>query len=177
MIGGKDDDLVVGLCMHMELVPMPAPTPTPIPHPFLATIGDPSRKAAKAVGQPMKAAADAEDIDERPVTINGALCTNVGTITKNSSALPHMPLPPGTGWAPMPKPPKAMVGILATPPPPDLPVCPAGDALMDKGSGAVNFGDGEIVRLGDTCASCSEPARQVSTVIAIPLGPPVLVLG
>ena len=29
MIGCKDDDLVVGMCMHMELVPMPAPTPTP----------------------------------------------------------------------------------------------------------------------------------------------------
>ncbi len=177
MIGCKDDDLVVGLCMHMELVPMPAPTPTPLPHPFLATVGDPSRKAAKAVGQPMAAASGDEKLDERPVTINGALTTNVGTITKNATALPHIPLPPGTGWAPTPKPPKPKVGILETPPPPDLPVQPAGDALMDKGSSMVSFGAGDVVRLGDMCASCSEPARQVSTVIAIPVGPPVLVLG
>jgi len=177
VIGAKDDDLVVGLCMHMELVPMPAPTPTPLPHPFMATIGDPARKAAKAVGQPMAAASGDEPIDERPVTFNGQLVTNVGTITKNATALPHVPLPPGTGWAPQPKTPKPMVGILETPPPPDVPVCPAGDALMDAGSAAVNFGEGEVVRLGDTCASCSEPARQISNVIAIPLGPPVMVLG
>lgn len=177
MIGSKDDDLIVGMCMHMELVPMPAPTPTPLPHPFLAMIGDPGRKAAQNVGKPMQAASGDEKLDERPVTINGALATNVGTICKNSTALPHFPLPPGTGWAPMPKPPKPMVGILATPPPPDLPVAPAGDALMDKGSSSVNFGEGEIVRLGDVCASCSEPARQVSNVIAIPLGPVVLVMG
>ena len=177
MIGCKDDDLVVGMCMHMELVPMPAPTPTPLPHPFLATVGDPSHAAAQAVGPPMKAASSDDDLTKRPVTINGALATSVGTITKNSTALPHVPLPPGTGWAPMPKPPKPMVGILETPPPPDLPVCPAGDALMDAGSSAVNFGEGAIVRLGDTCASCSEPARQVSTVIAVPVGPPVLVRG
>ena len=41
----------------------------------------------------------------------------------------------------------------------------------------VEFGEGQVVRLGDMCASCSEPARQVSTFIAIPVGPPVLVLG
>ena len=116
-------------------------------------------------------------MEDRPVTINDALVTNVGTITKNATALPHVPLPPGTGWAPMPKPPKPKVGILETPPPPDPPVSPAGDALMDKGSAAVNFGEGEVVRLGDPCASCSEPARQVSTFIAVPVGPPVLVLG
>jgi len=176
MIAGTDDDLVVGLCIHMELVPMPAPTPTPIPHPFLATVGDPSRKAAQAVVQPMKAAGG-ELEEDRPLNVNGIIVTNVGTITKNTSALPHMPLPPGTGWAPMPKAPKPMVGILEEPPPPDLPVSPAGDALMDKGSGAVNFGKGAVVRLGDPCASCSEPARQVSTFIAIPKGPPVLVTG
>ena len=136
MIGCKDDDLVVGLCMHMELVPMPAPTPTPLPHPFLATVGDPSRKAAKAVGQPMAAASGDEKLDERPVTINGALTTNVATITKNATALPHIPLPPGTGWAPTPKPPKPKVGILETPPPPAGPDlrtragAPAGAALV-----------------------------------------------
>ncbi|MGE3631002.1 MAG: hypothetical protein AB7P00_13955 [Sandaracinaceae bacterium] len=177
MIGAKDDDPVVGMCMHMELVPMPAPTPTPLPHPFIATIGDPGRKAAKAATSPMTSCSGDTPLEERPVLINGKLLTNVGTIIKNSTAMPHIPLPPGTGWAPTPKPPKPMVGILETPPPPDLPVSPAGDALMDKGSAQINFGEGEVVRLGDMCASCSEPSRMFSTVIAIPLGKVVMLLG
>lgn len=176
MLAATDQDLVIGLCIHYELVPMPAPTPTPIPHPFIATISDPARKAAQAVTAPMQAA-NGELPEDRPLAIYGLPATNVGTITKNATALPHVPLPPGTGWAPMPKAPKAMVGILETPPPPDLPVCPAGDALMDKGSSACCFGKGALVRLGDQAASCSEPARQVSTVLAVPKGPPVLILG
>ncbi|MBZ0118408.1 MAG: hypothetical protein K8H88_15510 [Sandaracinaceae bacterium] len=176
MIAATDQDLVIGLCIHYELVPTPSPTPTPIPHPFVATISDPSRKAAQAITAPMQAAGG-ELPDDRPLAIYGLPTTAVGTITKNATSLPHVPLPPGTGWAPMPKPPKPKVGILVAPPPPDLPVCPAGDALMDKGSSQCNFGAGAIVRLGDPAKSCSEPARQVSTVLAIPKGPPVLVMG
>lgn len=176
MIIATDQDLVIGMCMHYELVPTPAPTPTPMPHPFIATISDPARKAAQAVTAPMQAASG-ELPEDRPLVVSGMPVTNVGTITKNASACPHVPLPPGTGWAPMPKPPKPMVGILESPPPPDLPVCPAGDALMDKGSSAADFGAGAIVRLGDPAQSCSEPARQASTVLAVPKGPPVLVTG
>ncbi len=177
MLVATDQDLVVGLCMHMELVPMPAPTPTPIPMPFVATISDPGRKAVQAATSPMKAASGEEMPEDRPLSIYSLPTTNVGTITKNATALPHVPLPPGTGWAPMPKPPKPMVGILASPPPPDLPVCPAGDAVMHQGSGGCAFGKGAIVRLGDPSQSCSEPARQTSTVIAVPKGPPVMVSG
>lgn len=177
MLVATDDDLVIGMCMHYELVPTPAPTPTPIPHPFTATISDPSRKAAQAVVGPMKAASGEPPPPDRPFAVYGLPVANTGTITKNASVLPHVPLPPGTGWAPMPKPPKPMVGILETPPPPDLPVSPAGDALLDKGSGTVVFGLGDVVRLGDTAQSCSEPARQSSTVLAVPKGGPVLIGG
>ena len=176
MLVATDDDLIIGMCMHYELVPMPAPTPTPIPHPFMAMISDPSRKAVQALTGPMKAGAGEPEPD-RPFNVYGLPVANTGTITKNSSALPHVPLPPGTGWAPMPKPPKPMVGILETPPPPDPPVSPAGDALLDKGSSKVVFGKGDVVRLGDTTKSCSEPARQSSTVLATPKGGPVMIGG
>lgn len=176
-LAATDQDMVVGLCIHMEMVPTPGgPVPTPIPHPFIATISDPGRKAAQSVTAPMQAAGG-EMPEDRPITVGGMLATNVGTITKNATACPHVPLPPGTGWAPMPKPPKAPCGILETPPPPDPPAMPAGDALLDKGSTAVAFGKGKLIRLGDTCQSCSEPARQVSTVIALPKGATMLLIG
>ena len=54
---------------------------------------------------------------------------------------------------------------------------PAGDAVLTKGSGKATFGKGKPARLGDTCQSCSEPARQQSTVLAVPKGKPVLIAG
>ncbi len=177
MIIATDDDLVIGICTHYEMVPMPAPTPTPLPHPFMAMISDPSRKAVQAIVGPVKAAAGADIPEDRPFSTYDLPVTSTGTITKNVTAMPHLPLPPGTAWAPMPKPPKQMVGILETPPPPDLPVTPAGDALLDKGSSKVTFGKGDVVRLGDTCQSCSEPARGTSTVVAVPKGGPVMIGG
>jgi hypothetical protein len=170
MLAATDNDLIVGMCIHMEMVPTPGgPVPTPIPHPFIATISDPSRKAAQNVTAPMQASSG-EMPDDRPITIGGQLMTNVGVVVKNSSMLPHFPLPPGTGWAPMPKPPMSPCGILETPPPPDSPAQPAGNALLNMGSSAISFGKGKVIKLGDTCQSCSEPARQVSTVIALPKG-------
>ena len=65
MLVATDDDLVIGMCMHYEMVPTPAPTPTPIPHPFMAMISDPSRKAVQALTGPMKAGAG-EPPPDRP---------------------------------------------------------------------------------------------------------------
>jgi hypothetical protein len=177
-ICATDNDLVIGMCTHMELVPTPGgPVPTPIPHPFVSMISDPSRKAANAVVGPLKQAAGAPPSPDRPMKLAGLPVTNVGTVIKNATMLPHIPLPPGTGWAPMPKPPLVPVGILEAPPPPAPPPMPAGDALLGKGSGKVKFGKGEVVRLGDTADSCSEPSRQTSTVLAVPKGGPVCVGG
>lgn len=175
MIAATDEDLVVGMCMHYEMVPTPTPTPTPIPHPFVSTIDDPSRKAVSALTTPLMAAAGEPPPDDRPVTLYGLPLANTGTRSTNASSLPHVPLPPGTGWAPMPKPPKPVVGVLDTPPPPDSPVAPAGDSVIDKGSSHVVFGKGDVVRLGDSAKSCSEPQRQTSTVVAVPKGGPVIV--
>ena len=109
-----------------------------------------------------------------PLKIYGLDACNVGVVAKNSSVLPHLPLPPGVAWAPMPKPPKMKVGRMEEPPQPDLPTAPAGDAVLHQGSTAVNYGAGAMVRMGDPSQSCSEPARQQSTVLAIPKGPPVM---
>jgi hypothetical protein len=173
MFAATSDDLVMGLCTHYELVPTPAPTPTPIPHPFVSMMGDAAKTAAATVTRAMLAAAGAPP-DGRPLKIYGLAAANVGVIAKNNSVLPHLPLPPGTAWAPMPKPPKMKLGRMEEPPPPDLPIAPAGDAVLHQGSQLVNFGKGAMVRMGDPTQSCSEPARQQSTVLAIPKGPPVI---
>lgn len=174
----SDDSLVVGMCIHMVMVPTPGgPVPTPLPHPFVAMISDPSRKAVNAVVTPLKGAAGEEPPDDRPMNLYGKPVSNVGCIPKNASMLPHIAMPPGTSWAPCPKAPKPMVGILETPPPPDSPAMPPGDCVLDKGNAKVKFGLGEVARLGDTAQACSDPARQTVFVIAIPLGGPCVAPG
>lgn len=173
-----DQDLVMGVCTHMVMVPTPGgPVPTPLPHVFVSMIDDPSRKAVNAVVQPLKAAAGEEPPEDRPLNLYGLPVANVGTMSKNATVLPHIPMPPGVSWAPMPKPPKPMVGILETPPPPDPPAMPAGDAVLDMGATKVTFGPAAIARLGDTAQCCSEPSRMVATVLAIPKGGPVVAMG
>jgi hypothetical protein len=171
----SQDDMIIGVCTHYELVPMPAPTPTPLPHPFMAMINDPAKKAAMAMVETMKLAAGETPPEERPCAVYDLPTVNTGWIAKNSTGIPHIPLPPGTGWAPMPKSPLSPTGIQKQPPPPGLPPMPEGNAYCDKGSAKCNFGPGAIVRLGDTTQSCSEPARMTSTVLAIPKGGPVMV--
>ena len=168
-----DDDLIVGMCTHMVMVPTPGgPVPTPIPHPFVSMVSDPSRKAASAVVQPLKAAAGEEPPDDRPMNLYGKPVANLGTQSKNAQVLPHIPMPPGVSWAPVPKAPKPIGGVLETPPPPDSPAMPPGDSVIDKGASKVNFGPGAIARLGDTAQCCSDPARMTASIIAIPKGGP-----
>lgn len=173
-----DDCLVVGLCIHMVQVPSPAgPVPTPLPHPFVAMVSDPSRAAVNAVVQALKGAAGEEPPDDRPMNLYGKPVSNVGVIAKNSSALPHIPMPPGVAWAPCPKAPKPVCGILETPPPPDSPAMPPGDCVLDLGASKVKFGPGAIARLGDTAQACSDPARQVVFIVAFPFGGPCVMPG
>jgi hypothetical protein len=176
MIAATYDDMVIGMCTHFEMVPTPGgPVPTPIPHPFVAMIKDESTEAAKGLARPMTAAASKDLPPVRPVTVAGSLLANTGVVGKNASMLPHVPLPPGVSWAPMPKAPKVPVGVMTTPPPPDSPAMPAGDTVLHQGSAKMVNGQGAIVRLGDPSQNCSEPARQQATVLAIPKCGPVLV--
>jgi len=169
-------DLVVGVDMHFEMVPMPAPVPVPFPHPFMGMVFDPggliaglliSNALGMMAGEPLKG----------PVFINIMPATNTGTDVKNKIVLPHFVIPPGTMWTPMPKAPKPKIGKHAAPAP-DLPVAPAGDAVLMMGSKTVTIMGSNAVRLGDLAMSCSEPVRLPSSVVlAIPKGPLVLVGG
>ncbi|MES1206891.1 MAG: hypothetical protein ABUS79_13220, partial [Pseudomonadota bacterium] len=172
-------DLVVGTDIHFEMVPMPGPVPTPIPHPFMGMIFDPMGLLTNLVVSNLvdMAMAGALKPPKGPVLINFLPATNTGTDCKNKMVLPHIPLPPGTAWTPMPKAPKPKIGAHATPDP-DLPVAPAGDAVLMMGSKTVTLMGSNAVRLGDLAMSCSEPVRMPSSqVIAIPKGPPVIVGG
>lgn len=176
MLAATDDDLIIGVCTHLMIAP-PAPSPVPMPHPFVAMLSDPALQAAMSMVQPLQRASGSAPPDERPFSVYGKPMANQGRIAKNATTLPHVPLPPATGFAPMPKPPKLPCGVLKTPPPPDPVPMPAGDAVLDKGSSKCAFGPGANVRLGDTAQCCSEPMRMTATVIAVPKGSPVMIGG
>jgi RHS repeat-associated protein len=169
-------DPVLGIDMHFEMVPMPAPVPVPFPHPFVGMVFDPGGLISgllisNAIG--MIAGAPPTG----PVLVNFMPATNTGTDVKNKMVLPHFVIPPGTMWTPMPKAPKPKIGKHAAPAP-DLPVAPAGDAVLMMGSKTVAIMGSNAVRLGDLAMSCSEPVRLPSSVVlAIPKGPPVLMGG
>jgi uncharacterized Zn-binding protein involved in type VI secretion len=175
MLASTFMDMVLGLDIHFEMVPMPGPVPTPIPNPFIGMVFDPgglltgqamSLGMALLTGTPPKG----------PVLINFMPATVCGTNAKNSLGVPHILLPPGTAWAPMPKLPKP--AIKGPPPPPGPPVAPEGDAISVFGSKTVEFMGSSAVRMGDKSMSCGEPVRlPSSTVVAIPKGMPVMVGG
>ncbi len=176
MIASTFFDLVIGIDMHFEMVPMPAPVPTPFPHPFIGMVFDPGGLIAgllisNAIGMATGAPPTG------PVLVNFLPATNTGTEVKNRMVLPHFVIPPGTMWTPMPKAPKPKIGAHKAPAP-DLPVAPAGDAVLMMGSKTVLLMGSNAVRLGDLAMSCSEPVRLPSSVVlAIPKGRPVLMGG
>jgi hypothetical protein len=42
MLASTFMDMVLGVDIHFEMVPMPAPVPTPIPNPFVGMVFDPA---------------------------------------------------------------------------------------------------------------------------------------
>jgi RHS repeat-associated protein len=176
MIASTFFDLVLGVDMHFEMVPMPAPVPVPFPHPFVGMVFDPAGLVSgllvsNAIGMVTGAPPTG------PVLVNFMPATNTGTDVKNKMVLPHFVIPPGTMWTPMPKAPKPKIGKHAAPAP-DLPVAPAGDAVLMMGSKTVTLMGSNAVRLGDLAMSCSEPVRLPSSVVlAIPKGLPVMMGG
>lgn len=179
MIGGKWYDMVVGVDIHWVLIPAPpspVPIPTPLPHPFTGLVFDP---VGLAVTTAMAAGMSAVTGNPfgGPVLVNGMTCAATGTEATNKLVMPHFPMPPGVAWAPVPaglKPP-----IPGKKPDPGIPSpIPTNDAVMITGSKMVYFNGTNACRLGDLAMSCGEPVRlPSSTMIAIPMGLPVLVGG
>ncbi len=90
MIGAKWGDPVLGIDIHLVMVPTPAgPVPTPLPHPFVGVVFDPIGAALGGI------------IGGGVVLINGSPAGNTGTEVKG---LPHFPTPPGVSPAPNDKP-------------------------------------------------------------------------
>jgi uncharacterized Zn-binding protein involved in type VI secretion len=173
MIGAKWFDMVVGVDIHFVLVPVPMapPIPTPLPHPFVGLIFDP---AGLVVGSAIGAVTGAF----KGVTlINKMPAATTGTEATNKLVMPHFPMPPGVMWAPVPAAPKPP--IPGKPPPIPLPApVPTNDGSIITGSKTVYISGSNAARLGSMVMTCAEPVRLLSSnVIAIPMGPPVLIGG
>jgi RHS repeat-associated protein len=152
-------DLVVGVDVHVVLVPSPAgPVPTPLPHPYLGMTGDPVGAAVSAAVAPLVSlcAGGSSEAAKGSVLVNGLPKMTTADLSRNVSLLPHAPMPPGTGFA------KA----------------PSGDGTHKLGSMTVTAGGASVVRLGELVMSCSDPVPlPTSTVVTLPKGPPVLAGG
>ena len=174
MLASTFMDMVLGLDIHFEIVPM-SPTPVPIPNPFVGMVWDPGGLlTSQAMG--LAAALLSGTPPKGPVLINSMPATTVGTNAKNSLGVPHILMPPGVSWAPMPKLPKP--SFKGPAPLPGSPVAPEGDAVCVFGSPTVTLMGTSAVRMGDKAMSCGEPVRlPSSTVLAIPKGPPVMIGG
>ncbi|MES1205763.1 MAG: DUF6531 domain-containing protein, partial [Pseudomonadota bacterium] len=167
-------DMVLGVDIHFEIVPM-SPAPVPFPNPFVGMVWDPGGLlTGQAMGLAMALLRGQPPTG--PVLINGMPATNAGTEAKNSMGVPHILIPPGVSWAPMPKLPKP--SFKGPPDPPGLPVAPEGDAVCVFGSPTVTVMGSSAVRMADMVMSCGEPVRLPSSqVLAIPKGMPVMIGG
>ena len=165
-------DMVIGVDIHFEMVPMPAPVPTPIPNPFIGIVNDPVGLAVGlALGAALALATGGTPTG--PVLIYGLPATNVGTEAKGMG---HILIPPGVSWAPMPKFPSPT--FRGPPSFPGLPIKPEDEATSIMGSTTVSVMGTSAVRMGEAWMSCGEPLRLPSSVvIAIPKGPIVLIGG
>lgn len=173
MLASRFLDPVIGIDIHFELTPMGVPAP--FPNPFIGLTWDPGGLlVGQAMGYAMALATGTPPTG--PVLINFRPATNVGTEATNSLGVPHILIPPGVSWAPMPKPPKP--AFKGPPDPPGPPVMPEGDAVHIMGSQTVTVMGSSAVRMGDLAMSCGEPVRlPSSTALPIPMGAPVLIGG
>lgn len=149
-------DVVVGLDVHIEVVPTPVPTPTPFPHPHCSVVFDPvgyivgecvGALVAMAMGQPVDPGG--------PVLVGGRMAT----VTGDAASMPvkHIIIPPGTTFA-----------TVITP----------SDAELLVGSKTVLVRGANAVRAGDIAMSCSEPVRlPTSAVVPTSGGPSVTMIG
>ncbi|HWO14721.1 MAG TPA: DUF6531 domain-containing protein, partial [Polyangiaceae bacterium] len=170
MLASRFTDVVLGIDIHVEITP--TGIPAPIPNPFIGVTMDmASLIVGQAMGYAMALATGTPP--EGPVLINMRPAANVGTEVIGT---PHILIPPGVSWAPMPKLPKP--SFKGPPDPPGLPVKPENDGVHIAGSQTVTVMGSSAVRMSDMVMSCSEPVRLPSSKsLAIPLGAPVEIGG
>ena len=170
-------DVVIGLDIHMELVPIVGvPTPVPFPMPYLGMIEYKPGGLLLSVGISALTSRVFGSPPTGPVLVNSLEATKTGDEATNKKTLPHFVIPPGVKWTPIPRPLKLKV----RPPPPDAesPAAPPGDAIFITGSKTVLFQQSNACRLLDIAMSCSDPVRlPIATLIAVPKGLPVVVGG
>lgn len=155
---------------------MPAPVPTPFPMPFVGQVEFSAVGLLMGIGIGAAMSFVTGSPPTGPVVVNGFHAVKTGDEAKNAETLPHIVIPPGTMWTPLPKPLK--LKISPPPPAPDNPAAPAGDAIFITGSKTVTFEQSTACRLGTLAMSCSDPVRLPSSVLlAVPKGLPVLVGG
>jgi len=140
-------DLVVGVDIHIELVPSPAgPIPTPFPHPHVGLIYDPIGYAAAEIIRCAVALCQGVPTSPRAPVMVGPF---PGTVTGDANGLPvkHIMIPPGAAFA---------RGITPS------------DADLMLGSQTVSFNGSAAVRTGEIAMACSDPVRlPTATVISI----------
>lgn len=150
MIAAKFGDPVVGIDVHMVMVPSPAgPVPTPLPHPFVGVVFDP-------LGAAMGAAMGAVFGGGGAVVVNLMPTGNTGT---EIESIPHIPTPPGVSPAPN-----------------DAP--PGNEGQLVSGSKTVDFAGSSQSRTLSLVMSCGFPLNLPSSICeAVPMGAPVVIGG
>jgi RHS repeat-associated protein len=149
-VAAKLGDLVIGIDMHMVMVPSPlGPIPTLLPHPFVGVVFDPLGAAIAAAASRLSGGGGA-------VLINGMPAGNTGTTVR--AITNHLPTPPGTAFAPN-----------------DV---PDNEGTIVTGSKTVSMGGSSAGRLTSMVSSCGFPVNlPTSMCLAVPMGAPVLVGG
>lgn len=172
-IASKWLDIVIGVDLHMEMVPTPAPVPTPFPHPFMGLIFDPMGLIMDELIAQVTAWATDTPVDPGKVWIAGLPATVTGD--EVSMPVPHIFIPPGISWAPVPRVPKPTVGLKGKLPMPDPPIPPPSDALLLMGSMTVSMMGANPVRMGEVALTCSDPVR-MPTGSVVSTGLPQMVM-
>jgi RHS repeat-associated protein len=164
-------DLVVGLDLHLEIVPA-VPSPVPFPHPFIGIIWDPK---GYILGECFGAALSLAMLDlpspSGPVLVNWMM----GTVTGDDAKMPgpgHIVIPPGVSWAPVVRVP---IPLSSKKLPVSLPMPPPADAMLLFGSQTVDFRGSRAVRVGEIALSCSDPVRLPTSVVIPTLPAPNIV--
>src|SRR5437773_79102 len=144
----KQGDLVIGVDMHMVMVPTPTgPIKVPMPHLFTGVVFDP-------LGMAIAAASVGFGVGGG-VLINGSPVANTGTEVRGFA---HIPTPPGIAFAPDDQPDNR--GTIVT------------------GSKTVSMGGSSCGRLTSLVSTCNFPLNlPTSTCMAVPMGAPVLIGG
>lgn len=174
-IASKWLDIVIGVDLHMEMVPMPAPVPTPFPHPFMGLIFDPVGLIMDELIAQVTAWATDTPVDPGKVWIAGLPATVTGD--EVAMPVPHIFIPPGVSWAPIPRVPKPTVGLKGKLPMPDPPMPPPSDALLLMGSMTVSMMGSNPVRMGEVALSCSDPVRMPTSAVVSTGLPKMVVVG